>query len=70
MPETELKYGVGILLSSFGTFFAAKGLGVSWPLGDAALLVLAGVYVMASLLMVRRLREPVQWTAERPVSAA
>ena len=61
VPETELKYGVGILLSSFGTFFAAEGLGVSWPLGDAALLMLAGVYAMASLLMVRRLREPVQW---------
>ena len=70
VPETELKYGVGILLSSFGTFFAAKGLGVSWPLGDAALLVLAGVYAMASLLMVRRLREPVQWIGERPVSPA
>lgn len=70
VPETELKYGVGILLSSFGTFFAAEGLSVSWPLGDGALLVLAGVYVLASQLMIRRLREPAQWIAERTVSAA
>ena len=56
LPETELKYGVGILLSTFGTFFVAEGLDVSWPLDDAALLLVAGVYVVASQLMVRRLR--------------
>jgi Ca2+/H+ antiporter, TMEM165/GDT1 family len=47
LPETQLKYGVGVVLSSFGVFFAAEGLGVEWPLGDTALL-----YVVAAFLLV------------------
>jgi uncharacterized membrane protein len=70
LPETELKYGVGILLSSFGTFFVAEGLDVSWPLDDAALLLLALAYVAASQLMVRRLRGGARALVERPASAA
>src|SRR5262249_12344728 len=31
IPETELKWGVGLLLSSFGLFFLGEGLGVHWP---------------------------------------
>ena len=47
IPETELKWGVGVLLSSFGVFFAAEGLGVAWPGGEAAIL-----YVAATLAAV------------------
>jgi Ca2+/H+ antiporter, TMEM165/GDT1 family len=56
VPETELKYAVGILLSSFGVFFTAEGLDVDWPLGDAALLLIAAALVGASQLMADRLR--------------
>ncbi len=55
LPETQLKYLVGLVLTTFGTFFAAEGLGVAWPLGDAALLVLVAVYLVASQAMVATL---------------
>jgi uncharacterized membrane protein len=50
LPETQLKYLVGVVLSSFGVFFAAEGLGVHWPLGDAALLYLAASFALVSQL--------------------
>jgi Ca2+/H+ antiporter, TMEM165/GDT1 family len=53
VPETELKYLVGLVLTSFGTFFAAEGLSVHWPLGDGALLVVAGAWLLASQGLVR-----------------
>jgi Ca2+/H+ antiporter, TMEM165/GDT1 family len=56
LPETELKYGVGVLLSSFGVFFAAEGLGASWPGGDAALLYVAAALVLVTQLQTRALR--------------
>jgi uncharacterized membrane protein len=50
IPETELKWGVGVLLSSFGVFFAAEGLGAHWPGGEAAILYIALVLGGASQL--------------------
>ncbi len=55
VPETELKYLVGIVLSTFGTFFCAEGLDVRWPLGDAALLVIAAGWLAVSWLLASTL---------------
>jgi uncharacterized membrane protein len=55
IPETELKWGVGALLSSFGVFFLAEGLHVEWPGGDAAVLYVLAVLALASQLQAHRL---------------
>lgn len=55
LPETELKYGVGILLTTFGVFFAGQGLDVGWVGGDLALLYLAGALLTATQLQMRML---------------
>ena len=50
-----MKFAVGLLLTTFGTFWAAEGAGVSWPGGDLALLVLLAFYAAASWILVRLL---------------
>jgi uncharacterized membrane protein len=49
VPENAMKFAVGIMLTSFGTFWGAEGAGVSWPGNDAALLVLVPVIAAVSL---------------------
>jgi uncharacterized membrane protein len=59
LPESHLKYAVGIVLSAFGVFFLGEGLDVAWPLEDGALLYIAGALLVVSQLQVRTLaREP------------
>jgi Ca2+/H+ antiporter, TMEM165/GDT1 family len=53
LPETHLKYVVGLVLSTFGVFFAAEGLGVAWPLSDAALLYIAAAFLIISQIQIR-----------------
>ena len=49
------KWGVGVLLSSFGVFFLAEGLHVEWPGGDAAVLYLVATLAAVSQLQIHRL---------------
>ena len=53
VPENTLKFAVGLLLTTFGTFWAAEGAGVDWPGGDAALLLLLAFYTAVALGLVR-----------------
>ena len=52
VPENTLKYAVGLILASLGTFWAAEGMGVTWPLDFGSIFVLALVYFLASRLAV------------------
>jgi uncharacterized membrane protein len=55
IPETELKWGVGVLLSAFGVFFLAEGLRAEWPGGDLAVVYAAVALALASRLQIRAL---------------
>jgi Ca2+/H+ antiporter, TMEM165/GDT1 family len=57
VPESQLKYAVGVMLTSFGVFFLGEGLGVDWPGGDAALLYVVVAMLLASQVHVRRLAQ-------------
>jgi uncharacterized membrane protein len=48
VPENVMKFVVGAMLTTFGIFWGATGLGVEWPLGDLSLLlVLVGVLAVS-----------------------
>jgi uncharacterized membrane protein len=62
VPENTLKYGVGLMLATFGTFWSVEGLGIvrgghslEWPGGSLALVVLLAVWFGLSRLLVRAL---------------
>jgi uncharacterized membrane protein len=57
VPENTLKFVVGVMLTSFGTFWGAEGAGVSWPGSDAALLGVIVFTAVASLGLVAALRQ-------------
>jgi uncharacterized membrane protein len=56
VPENWLKFAVGLLLSSFGTFWAAEGAGAAWPRQDVSILGLLAAYIVISYGLVRVLQ--------------
>ena len=60
VPENTMKFSVGVLLTTFGTFWGAEGAGVVWPGGDGAILAVLAFIVAASLgltVLMRRERQ-------------
>jgi len=64
VPENTLKFAVGLLLATFGTFWSVEGLGfvtqsqesLAWPGGDAAILGLLAAWSAVSYAAVLVLR--------------
>jgi len=56
IPENTLKFSVGVLLASFGTFWIGEGAGLNWPGADLSILGLAGGVLTLSLLSVAAVR--------------
>ena len=57
VPENTLKFVVGIMLTTFGTFWGGEGLGVNWPGADLFILVLAALYLLSTFVLVLWLKQ-------------
>jgi len=61
VPENALKFGVGVVIVSFGIFWLGEGLGVVWPGSDLAVLaIIASVLALAHLYAASL--APRRWT--------
>jgi uncharacterized membrane protein len=56
VPENTMKFAVGLMLTSFGTFWGAEGAGAHWPGSDAAILAVLAVYAVFAFGSVAILR--------------
>ncbi|HQT46170.1 MAG: hypothetical protein B7X08_02780 [Acidocella sp. 20-63-7] len=64
VPENAIKFLVGGVVLSFGTFWLLAALGYAWPLGEEALPLLAAFYLLGALGLVALLK-----TQPRPAGA-
>lgn len=67
VPENTMKFVVGVMLTSFGTFWGAEGAHAHWPGSDAALLVLIPGIAVFALAIVALLRRQLTQTEQVPV---
>jgi len=72
IPENTLKFVVAVLLTTFGTFWGAEGVGALWPGSDAALLVIAPSLTVFALavtwIYLRRNRRASSRNQHEPVA--
>jgi uncharacterized membrane protein len=56
VPENTLKFGVGVMLTSFGIFWSSEGAGIKWPGADVSLLGLIAFVVLVAFVLVGLVR--------------
>jgi uncharacterized membrane protein len=70
VPENAMKFGVGVMLTSFGIFWGAEGAGAHWPGTDAALLaIIPGVLIVSLLMVLWIRRSPAASVSDRPAAS-
>ena len=52
VPENTLKFGVGVMLTSFGIFWSSEGAGVRWPGADVSLLAVIAFVILTAFGIV------------------
>jgi uncharacterized membrane protein len=52
IPENILKFGVGVLLSGFGTFWIGEGIGLAWPARDWSIPALVIAFAAVAVICV------------------
>jgi uncharacterized membrane protein len=56
VPENTLKFAVGLMLTTFGVFWAGEGAGANWPGQDASLALLLPALALVAFGLVAALR--------------
>jgi uncharacterized membrane protein len=56
VPENTMKFVVGIVVTSFGTFWGAEGAGIRWPGGESAIIGVIALVAVSSIGLVLVLR--------------
>lgn len=56
VPDNIMKLSVGVILVTFGTYFAAEGANILWPLGEWAMLYLLVFYILMTLFVISMLK--------------
>jgi len=57
VPENTMKFAVGVLLTTFGTFWSAQVAGATWPGQEASLLALLDFMAAVALALVSIFRQ-------------
>jgi uncharacterized membrane protein len=52
IPRSVLQLVVGVMLTTFGTFWSLEGMGVAWPAGDASILWLLAFYALTAAFYI------------------
>jgi len=63
VPENTMKLGVGLMLTTFGTFWGAEGAGVRWPGSDLMILGVLAFYAALAFALVGQLRRRAHFLA-------